>query len=302
MNQDKESIKSTIKSNEMQSSQSTNHNGNNFSTTFQSFDNISDLDNLNVPKLRWVIIMLSHLALLSVTVVASSLSLTIVAMNRNEMITLEEINECLIICNGTFVTIVPPEVIDNGLYVTWSETEKDYMLQALFWGASIFSPVGGRIGEILGPRWTVSTCLMLIALLNLLYPMAALTNYWIAYGVRVVQGMGQGIIIPSLVIIITRWSTDHEKTLSNSLVQGGIAMGNMIVHPFVGLLISSQSTNHWPSVFYYISLFNLFIFTLWCLIVFDYPETHPYLSQQELQLIISNRSLKSGVMVNSIES
>ncbi|XP_015784775.1 sodium-dependent phosphate transport protein 1-like [Tetranychus urticae] len=272
------------------------HGSSNNSPT-QPFEPLTMNESKRVPNLRWFVIIMSHLVLFSVTVVVSSLSLTIVAMVRVEAKSSEEAEaECMKYCNGSYTAMIS-EISSESLkyHVSWSETEKDYMLEAVFWGALISSPIGGRIGELLGPRRSVSLCLIAISVLNLLFAPAALINYWVAFVIRLVQGIGQGIVMPSLYVVVSRWSTDHERTLSNAVVQSGIAMANIVVHPFVGLLISNESANNWPSIFYYISLLNLAVFCFWYLIVYDFPETHPYLSKEELDYIALNRSFKPGV-------
>ncbi|XP_015784694.2 vesicular glutamate transporter 1-like [Tetranychus urticae] len=184
------------------------------------------------------------------------------------------------------------------IHVDWTSVDKDRMLQAGFWGILAISVFSGRICELFGPRRVVSLALAFVGLTNMLFPLIAQHSFLGAYLIKIVQGMCAGLVSPSLFVMISRWSTSSERTLSNSVVIAGATIGNLVCLPLAGVLVSSSFLGGWPSVFYLFGGFNLIFAVVWYIIVYDTPEEHPYLSAEELEEILANRSLKSG---NTIE-
>ena len=105
------------------------------------------------------------------------------------------------------------------------------------------------------------------------------------------------MIGPSIFVVISRWAISNERTLVNSVCISGRAIGNLVALPFAGVLVSSSFLGGWPSVFYLFGGLSLIIAIIWYFLVYDTPEVHPYLSSEELEEILANRSLKSSKKV-----
>ncbi|XP_015782513.1 vesicular glutamate transporter 2.2 [Tetranychus urticae] len=240
----------------------------------------------NVARFRWLIFFTGQFANFANNLVGSSLSLTIVAMIEKDKI----INTTLDSNNSTIVM----KPTSGKIHVDWSHVDKDHMLQAAFWGTLVMSLFGGRICELFGPRKVVSLALATTGSVNLLFPVISIHSFYGAYFVRVVQGLCAGLIQPSTYVVVSRWSTAYERTLSNGVVSSGGSLGNLISLPLSGLLVSSSLFGGWPAVFYIFGGFNLVMAVVWFIIIYDTPEEHPYLGEEELEEILTRRLLKSG--------
>ncbi|XP_015784692.1 sialin-like [Tetranychus urticae] len=243
----------------------------------------------NVARFRWLIFMLGNIASFANTVIATSLSLTIVAMIEKDPTNSTQ----LLDANGTSTVKIAP-ISTGKIHVDWTSVDKDRMLQAGFWGILAISLFSGRICELFGPRKVVSLALAFVGFTNMLFPLIAKHSFLGAYLVKVIQGICAGLIPPSLFVMISRWSTSSERTLSNSVVISGGAIGSLVGLPFAGILVSSSFLGGWPSVFYLFGGLNVIIAIAWYIIIYDTPEEHPYLSAEELEEILSNRTLKSS--------
>ena len=42
-------------------------------------------------------------------------------------------------------------------------------------------------------------------------------------------------------------------------------------------------TDGWPATFYLLGILGTIWFVLWCIFVYDTPDKHPFISQEELQ-------------------
>uniref|UniRef100_T1KC49 Major facilitator superfamily (MFS) profile domain-containing protein n=1 Tax=Tetranychus urticae TaxID=32264 RepID=T1KC49_TETUR len=247
----------------------------------------------NVARFRWLIFILGNIANFANSLIGTSLSLTIVAMIEKDPTNSTQLFDA----NGTSTVKIAP-ISTGKIHVDWTSVDKDRMLQAGFWGILAISLFSGRICELFGPRRVVSLALAFVGLTNMLFPLIAKHSFFGAYLIKIVQGMCAGLVSPSLFVMISRWSTSSERTLSNSVVIAGATIGNLVCLPLAGVLVSSSFLGGWPSVFYLFGGFNLIFAVVWYIIVYDTPEEHPYLSPEELEVILANRTLKSG---NTIE-
>lgn len=262
----------------------------------------------SVARFRWLIFIIGNLANFSLSMVNTSLSLAIVAMiKKNEKEGNMTISSAL---NGSAEVSIEPITTwysplwltssspDDDVHVDWTSTDKDRMLQASFWGTLVMSSFGGRICEMVGPRRTVSMALVTTGISNIAFPMVAKKSFIGAYLIRILQGTVTGVTQPSSFVMISRWSTAEERTLSSAVVTSGGSLGNLISLPLAGVLVSSSFLGGWPSVFYILGSLCLIVSVLWYFMIYDTPEEHPRLSPEELEEILTKRSLKSGERVS----
>ena len=59
-------------------------------------------------------------------------------------------------------------------------------------------------------------------------------------------------------------------------------IGNVVTFPLCGVLVDSYG---WPTAFYVIGGITLVWLAFWCVLVYDSPEKHPYIGDEERQYI-----------------
>uniref|UniRef100_T1KC47 Major facilitator superfamily (MFS) profile domain-containing protein n=1 Tax=Tetranychus urticae TaxID=32264 RepID=T1KC47_TETUR len=243
-----------------------------------------------VARFRWLIFILGNIANLVIFIVLNSFSLTIVGMigkHEEQIISLAPVNSSF---NASSSSVVSP----RSVHVDWSNVDKSRMLSASFWGSLVMSLFGGRICELFGPRKVVSLSLLVNGIVTLLFPVISIHSFIGAYVIRIVSGSCTGIVQPSCIVIVSRWSMVSERTLANAVVSSGNAFSNLISLPLAGILVDSSFLGGWPSVFYLFGGLNLIVAIIWFIVVYDTPEVHPYLGSEELEVILKNRSVSSG--------
>ena len=85
----------------------------------------------------------------------------------------------------------------------------------------------------------------------------------------------------------TKWAPDNEKTRLVGAHFCGGPVGTFLVNNLGGIIIGYFS---WAELFYFCAASNLIWLLLWSFLVFDSPEDHKYISDQERAYIITNRS------------
>ncbi|CAG0916232.1 unnamed protein product [Notodromas monacha] len=164
----------------------------------------------------------------------------------------------------------------------WNEEQQGLVLGSFFWGYIVTQIPGGRVGELYGVKRVFGLGLMVAALLTLLTPLAARTDYRLLIAVRILMGIFEGVTYPSMHAMLARWVPPFERNKFSTFVYTGAQVGTIITMPLVGILTTSFG---WESVFYVIGTGALLWGICWMLLVYDTPEEHPRITAKELKYI-----------------
>uniref|UniRef100_T1GQ49 Major facilitator superfamily (MFS) profile domain-containing protein n=1 Tax=Megaselia scalaris TaxID=36166 RepID=T1GQ49_MEGSC len=94
----------------------------------------------------------------------------------------------------------------------WNEQTKSLLLSSFFWGYIITQVPGGSIAQKYGAKYCLFTGVLLCSLLNILTPYFADIGDWpLVCALRVVQGLCQGVLFPSVHTLISKWAPVEER-------------------------------------------------------------------------------------------
>ncbi|KAB7496003.1 Sialin [Armadillidium nasatum] len=141
--------------------------------------------------------------------------------------------------------------------------------------------LGGRSAEKYGTKLIMCTSVLVDILGNLLIPISSKSSYIFVIIIRFVMGFFQGMCYPSVYVLLSKWVpvSESSRFLSSVFLVGGI-----IVNDY-----------GYEMAFYVCALLGLIWLLFWVLLMYDYPETHPRISEKERNYILENRAKsKSG--------
>ncbi len=188
--------------------------------------------------------------------------------------------------------------IDRGsLGVLWPEISKDLGLtktdyaiilnvftfayafgQTLF--GKIFDWIGTRMGFVLAIGvWSAATMLHAVS--------TGLTSFAIFRGILGVSEAGNW---PGATKANSEWFPINERALALGIFNSGAAIGGIISGPVVGLLFVFLGS--WQATFIAIGLLGFLWLVPWLLVYKSGPETHPWLSEEERQFILTGQRSK----------
>ncbi|CAL4147196.1 unnamed protein product, partial [Meganyctiphanes norvegica] len=185
--------------------------------------------------------------------------------------------------NGTFEFVsaeIQEEQIPKKIIMT--ATEKGSVLGALFYGYVTTAIIGGRMAEVYGTKRVFGVSMLLGGLLTLLTPLAAQTHYAFFTTVRILIGVAQGVIYPSMHSLMASWIPPLERPRFMSFVYVANCLGVVITMPLCGVIIEAYG---WPWVFYGAGIVSLVWVALWAVLMHDTPQQHPRISQAEYKYI-----------------
>lgn len=97
----------------------------------------------------------------------------------------------------------------------------------------------------------------------------------------------QGFVVPSLVVLLAKWTPPQERARLSAMCMAGLPFGTAMTMIVSGYLIPTLG---WPSVFYAPGFITILWFLMWCFTVHSSPEDDPTISPEELKYLQSSYS------------
>ncbi|XP_045138893.1 LOW QUALITY PROTEIN: sialin-like [Portunus trituberculatus] len=226
--------------------------------------------------------VLIFLGLMVAFLLRVALSITIVAMvTRNVTVTL----------NNDTCPVTDEDLSDS--YVqgefAWDDQTQSIILGAFFYGYTATNFIGGRAAEYLGGRLMFGLGIVIPSILTLFSPLCIYTSPNLFIALRVLEGLTQGMVFPSVHLMIAAWIPPKDKAKYSSFVISGSNFGTVLAMSVGGWLCNTTFLGGWPSVFYIFGGLGVIWGILWFLFAHDLPEHHPKISRSELQYILDHR-------------
>ncbi|XP_046381242.2 sodium-dependent phosphate transport protein 1-like isoform X3 [Haliotis rufescens] len=99
----------------------------------------------------------------------------------------------------------------------------------------------------------------------------------------------QNLIVPATQDLWAQWAPVQDKPQLLAFTYAGYNIANIITFAASGYLCTIPIDNGWPFIFYVFGCLAVLWSGLWLLTVHETPESHPAISQQELQHIARHR-------------
>ena len=163
---------------------------------------------------------------------------------------------------------------------------------AFFLGYVLTGIPAGKLTDVYGAKKTFALTTFLSSLLCSAIPLVSYMNLsssaqvWAMYAIRMVQGMLQGPLFPSLTLVVNKWSPLSEKGKFISVCYSCVLIGYIITFPMSGLIMEYLS---WTWVFYITSLISLVWLLLWLVFMSESPVEDKFIRTAERDYIVQFR-------------
>ena len=142
---------------------------------------------------------------------------------------------------------------------------------------------GGWLADRFGGKWLYGGSILLSSVISLLTPAAARIHIVLLIILRVLSGLGEGVMLPAIHSLIARWSAPKHRSLIVSVIFVGTDVGLIVAMLLSGVLSDYGFAGGWPSVFYVFGMFGCVWSVAWFLLCYNSPSTHPRISIAELK-------------------
>eukprot|EP00892_Ulva_mutabilis_P007554 jgi/Ulvmu1/5170/UM021_0187.1 len=173
----------------------------------------------------------------------------------------------------------------------WNSQTLGIVQSSFFWGYLLTQVVGGIAADRLGGKLVLGLGVVWWSMATVLTPMAAHMSLPVLLGMRALMGIGEGVAMPAMNNMLSRWVPASERSRSLALVYSGMYTGSMLglgVSP--GLIASSG----WPSVFYIFGGFGVVWWLIWTFRASSTPAESKTINPAELKFITANTTVSKG--------
>ncbi|KAL1498171.1 hypothetical protein ABEB36_009013 [Hypothenemus hampei] len=181
----------------------------------------------------------------------------------------------------------PPVHTKFGGKFPWSRNILSLVLYSFFIGYTLSQIPGGWFADKFGARPVILFSVFCTTLCTVAFPIC--TEKWgyvAAVILRFLIGMSHGFCMPCISSMVSTWYPPVERPKWGGLAFAGTNLGNIMGNMITGVLI--QSFNWWPVAFYFWASYSGLFFFLVLLLLYSYPDTHPFISKEEADFIREN--------------
>ncbi|GFO41926.1 vesicular glutamate transporter 3, partial [Plakobranchus ocellatus] len=102
---------------------------------------------------------------------------------------------------------------ENGkdLHVNWSGPTGQLLHTSFFIGQFVTSIPSGAMSNMFSPKRIMGSSLLLTSVLYLLISEARKAGLWLIFVIRLIQGAVEGMAVPSMNAIISKWALKDER-------------------------------------------------------------------------------------------
>lgn len=231
-------------------------------------------------KWRFVFVAISFYGFILNHGIKNILSVTIVAMSGSEMTNSTSSN----------LTLRSNETSDDDNKLDWSHSTRNTVLQAFFYGYAASQIPAGRLAEIFGSKHIFGTGVFISSLLSFAFPFAARWSVAAAFVCRLFQGLCLGVTFPAMHSMYARWAPIGERSMVGSFIYSGGPIGIVFSGTLAGFLSGTDWLGGWPAIYYILGGAGVVWYILWCTLVYESPEAHPWINEREVSLINLGRA------------
>ncbi|XP_066311993.1 probable anion transporter 4, chloroplastic [Miscanthus floridulus] len=175
---------------------------------------------------------------------------------------------------------------------SWNPATVGLIQSSFFWGYLLTQILGGIWADRFGGKVVLGFGVVWWSLATVLTPLAAKIGLPCLLTMRAIMGIGEGVAMPAMNNILSKWIPVSERSRSLALVYSGMYLGSVTGLSFSPLLISRFG---WPSVFYAFGSLGTVWFALWQSKAHSSPDDDPEISKAEKRHILGGSPLKEPV-------
>jgi ACS family glucarate transporter-like MFS transporter len=168
------------------------------------------------------------------------------------------------------------------------------IFSSFLWGYAIFQVPAGWMGDVVGPRITLTLAALLWCITSVLsgflpgtYVKGAASLIVCLWILRFLLGAGEAATFPVGARAIRNWTPLWERGIGNSIMIAGASIAAAVTSPVVSWLMTVVG---WRVSFYITSLAALAVAIVWYLAVTDYPEQHRWIAGPEFESYNGHRA------------
>ena len=160
----------------------------------------------------------------------------------------------------------------------WDSRTVGLVQSSFFWGYLLTQVAGGVWADRYGGKKVLGFGVVWWSLATMLTPLAAQLGLPVLLAARAAMGVGEGVAMPAMNNLLSRWVPVQERSRSLALVYSGMYSGSVL-----GLALSPHMIHalQWPSVFYVFGALGVVWWLVWESGAASNPSEDPLCTEEE---------------------
>ncbi|XP_014787304.1 uncharacterized transporter slc-17.2 [Octopus bimaculoides] len=180
----------------------------------------------------------------------------------------------------------------------WSDALQSNILTGFFYGYMATNFIGGLLADKYGAKRVLGGSILSASILTILYPSLSRISGYFTLVLRILTGAVSGPLFPAIQSLFGRWGPSNEISVLIGFTFAGQFLGNILGLSTAGYLCVYGFDNGWGSIFYIFGGLSFLFSCLWFYVVYDNPDVHPTISEEERSYI--NRTMISEKVVKNV--
>jgi MFS transporter, ACS family, solute carrier family 17 (sodium-dependent inorganic phosphate cotransporter), other len=174
----------------------------------------------------------------------------------------------------------------------WSSTTIGLVQSSFFWGYLLTQVAGGVWADKFGGKVVLGFGVVWWSLATVLTPFAAHLGLPVLLAARACMGIGEGVAMPAMNNLLSKWVPVRERSRSLALVYSGMYTGSVF-----GLALSPHMIHAigWPSVFYVFGVVGVGWFYWWIKRASSSPMEDTLITSAERKYIARNTASQKPI-------
>ncbi|KAG0466609.1 hypothetical protein HPP92_018189 [Vanilla planifolia] len=191
----------------------------------------------------------------------------------------------LALCNADRV-VMSVAIVPLSRVHGWTQSFSGIVQSSFLWGYLISPFFGGVLVDYYGGKVVLAWGVLLWSIATFLTPWAAQTSLLALLAVRVLLGIAEGVALPSMNNMVSRWFPQTERSRAVGIAMAGFQLG-CAIGLFISPVIMSKAGIFGPFVMF--GLLGFLWLLVWLFGTSGTPEKHPQISKYELNYIIKSQ-------------
>jgi len=164
----------------------------------------------------------------------------------------------------------------------WNSKEQGMILGSFFYGYVTTQILAGFLAPIVGAARLYGIGIVGSGILTLVIPTAAFYGYIPLMIVRLLIGILEGLVFPSMHELLSHWAPPMERTKHLAIATSGVHVGT-----FVTMGVSGVVAEHlgWAWIFYIFGCTTILWWLIWFNEISEEPSKDKKISQEELEYL-----------------
>ncbi|XP_059615143.1 sialin-like [Phlebotomus argentipes] len=216
---------------------------------------------------RYIVVIMTFLGIFSIYSNRVCLNVAIVAMTQKFNVTLE---------NGTVI---------EDQHFDWDSKQRGLVLSSFYYGYIWTQIIGGVLASKFGGYYVFVFGVIGSCLMALITPVAASASIYLLVTVRIIEGLVEAVIMPSMHAILSRWAPVYERSRMASFCIMGCYGGTIVAMPVAGVIASNVG---WQYIFYVFGGLGSIWCVFWVLFIRPIPDKDTFITDEEVTYIVKS--------------